>query len=72
MTMDDQKQISFCAFDGSACAGKAQSMTDRNGNIIRFTYDPQGRFSKITDTLNRDILVAYNADGFIATVRRRK
>jgi RHS repeat-associated protein len=47
--------------------GKITWMRDRNGNRLTFTYDathPFGRLIKITDSLNREVNIAYNvSDG---------
>ncbi len=67
-TFADSLQWQFNALDGSPAAGKISSMIDRNGNRMAFHYDSQGRLIRITDTLDRDILIAYNAQGFIASV----
>lgn len=64
----DGRTLNFLPLDGSPAAGKIGSIVDRNGNSLRFTYDVSGRLWKIADTLDRDILISYNPDGFISAV----
>ncbi|MBI4717155.1 MAG: hypothetical protein HY763_05065 [Planctomycetes bacterium] len=73
LTYSNKGKLNFRALDGSPAAGKASSIVDRNGNTISFSYDAAGRLTTIHDTLdlashNRDITIAYNADGKIASV----
>ena len=65
---EDTSRWIFCAFDDSPSQGKILQKIDRNGNTMTFDYDDQGRLSKITDTLDRNILIAHNDDGFIESV----
>ncbi|MBI3949044.1 MAG: hypothetical protein HY314_01110 [Acidobacteria bacterium] len=48
--------------------GKLQSITDRNGNGQRLTYD-QGNLQTITDALGRVITFSYNAQNKIVVVQ---
>ena len=41
---------------------------DRNGNTILFTYDGSGRLSLITDSLSRNITLAYDINNRITSV----
>ncbi|GIW39486.1 MAG: hypothetical protein KatS3mg076_0063 [Candidatus Binatia bacterium] len=68
VTFDDGGFWEFHPFDDSRQAGKIRRSVDRNGNQMRFEYDDRGRLSRILDTLDRPIDVAYNADGLIASV----
>lgn len=68
LTLADRTQWHFNTFDGNPAAGKIAAMVDRNGNQMTFHYDVQGRLDRITDTLDRDIIVAYNANGFIQSI----
>ena len=68
LTFADRKQWFFCPFDGSPQEGKIEQIVDRNGNTLSFQYDEQGRLTKITDTLDREILLGYNENDFIETV----
>lgn len=58
----------FHPFELENGPGKLAFMADRNGNKIHFFYDSQDRLERINDTLDRDITIAYNTDGFISTV----
>ncbi len=58
----------FHALDGSAQAGKIESIIDRNQNAITFEYDVAGRLAVVTDDLGRDYSVSYNAQGMITSV----
>jgi RHS repeat-associated protein len=73
MGFSDTGTWSFSPLNDSNAAGKISASTDRNGNTLSFDYDAQGRLVTIHDTLdteahNRDITIAYNADGFIESV----
>jgi YD repeat-containing protein len=39
--------------------GLIKSLTDRNGNVLNFSYDQYNRVSVITDSINRTVNVAY-------------
>jgi YD repeat-containing protein len=58
----------FLPFDGSPQQGRIDTITDRNGNTLSFTYDPLGRLQTVTDTLGRDIIMGYNPDGLLGTI----
>ncbi len=58
----------FFALDGSAHAGRIESIIDPNNNQMTFQYDPNGRLTQIIDTLNRPYQVTYDADGFLQSV----
>ncbi|UCC29379.1 MAG: hypothetical protein JSU86_14400 [Phycisphaerales bacterium] len=73
LTFEDTSTWDFSAFDGSPAEGKLTGSTDRNGNTMGFDYDGLGRLVRIHDTLDtpahdRDITIAYNADGFVESV----
>ncbi len=68
LTLSDTSKWEFQPFDDSPEEGKITAMVDRNGNTISFDYDDFGRLITINDTLNRDIAIAYNPDGFIESV----
>ncbi|MCP4592525.1 MAG: hypothetical protein GY842_17460, partial [bacterium] len=67
MTHADGSIWTFNPLDGSASAGKIDSIVDRNGNTMTFTYS-QGYLTYITDTLDRVITFSYNADDYLETV----
>ncbi len=72
-TFADTSLWNFRDLDGSPAAGKIASSVDRNGNTLTFDYDALGRLVTIHDTLDtaahdRDFTIAYNADGYIASV----
>ena len=52
----------FNPFDGSPAEGRIDTVADRNGNALAFGYDGVGRLIRVTDTLDRDIDIAYNAE----------
>jgi RHS repeat-associated protein len=68
MVLPNQMNWMFHPFDDSPASGKIDQVIDRNGNTMRFAYDDKGALVKISDTLNRDILIAYNQNGFISSV----
>lgn len=73
LTFPDTGTWHFHPLDGSPQQGKVSSITDRNGNTTGFDYDGLGRLVIIHDPLdtpahNRDIMIGYNTDGFIASV----
>ncbi|MEQ8764286.1 MAG: RHS repeat-associated core domain-containing protein [Planctomycetota bacterium] len=74
VTFQDTGYWTLHALDGSPSAGMILDATDRNGNTVGYSYDGQGRLITIHDPLddpgthNRDITIAYNADGFVASV----
>jgi len=45
------------------------SLSDRNGNTMRFEYDETGQLISVTDTLGREITYSYNDEGYISEVR---
>jgi RHS repeat-associated protein len=45
------------------------SIADLNGNALQFSYDAQGRLSRVLDTLNRPIVFEYGACGLLERVR---
>ena len=53
---------------GIPALAKIESLVDRNGNTMTFTYDGTRRLEKVTDTLGRDILIAYTAGGKIKSI----
>jgi RHS repeat-associated protein len=67
-TFQDGGFWEFHLFDGSLVAGKLARSVDRNGNQMRFEYDTMGRLDLVTDTLDRPIVITYNANGFIESV----
>ncbi len=68
LTFADTSQWRFFGFD-SAFVYQLESIVDRNGNTLRFDYDPlTGGLTTVTDTLDRPINMAYTADGKIASV----
>ena len=59
----------FHPLDASATAGKIRRIQDRNGNALLFAYDGLGRLVTVTDTLGRDISIAYHPEtGFMQSV----
>ena len=73
LTFSDLGEWNLHPLDGSPHEGRIRSSLDRNGNTLTFDYNAQGQLVKIHDTLdtavhNRDIIIAYNADGFIESV----
>ena len=68
LTFADQGRWNFHALDGTPPAGKLAQSVDRNGNTMRFEYDAQGRLVRVLDTLDRSIVIAYNAADLISTV----
>src|SRR5262249_23033727 len=42
--------------------GIVRWMRDRNGNRLTFIYDPQNRVTSITDSINRQITIAYDVN----------
>lgn len=64
----DQQRVSYRATDETMAPGQVESISDRNGNTMMFSYNAEGQLTTITDTLGRDISVAYNADGFVESV----
>jgi RHS repeat-associated protein len=68
LLFSDGGEWRFGAFDGSARAGKIESIVDRNGNSMGFTYDGQGRLVAVLDDLGRVYSIGYDADGMIGSV----
>lgn len=52
---------------GDPNAGKLKTIKDQNNNEMKFTYTA-GRLSQITDTLNRNYTLAYDANGYLRTL----
>ncbi|MGB7605591.1 MAG: RHS repeat-associated core domain-containing protein [Lutisporaceae bacterium] len=44
-------------------------MKDRNGNTVNIQVDTMGKVQKITDTVNREFIVTYNAQGLIDNIK---
>jgi YD repeat-containing protein len=65
LTFGDNGSWTFHSLDDSNSAGQITSITDRNGNSMVFDYDVSGRLITIKDTLERNITLSYNGDGFI-------
>ncbi len=55
-------------FDGSGTNGKLESITDRAGNVMSFSYDSETRLSSVTDTIGRTISLSYDSDGRITGI----
>ncbi len=58
-------QAVFNALDASPTRGTLASISDRDGNTMRFQYDTFGRLITVTDTLGRPITYAYNVDSYL-------
>jgi YD repeat-containing protein len=43
-------------------SGLVSSMQDRNGNRLTFSYDPNGRVTRIVDSLNRQVTISYDVN----------
>ncbi len=68
LTFEDTSQWRFFGFD-SLFVFQLESIVDRNGNTMLFDYHEMfGTLNKVTDTLGREINIAYNGDGKIASV----
>jgi YD repeat-containing protein len=48
---------------------RMMSVTDRNGNTMRFVYNRAGQLTQVLDTLGRPIDYRYNRDGRLVEVR---
>jgi YD repeat-containing protein len=68
LSFADTSRWEFNPFDGSVKSGKIARMLDRNGNIMLFSYDTQGRLATIVDPLNRTNRLAYNSAGLIQSL----
>jgi YD repeat-containing protein len=73
LAMADGARWNFRRMDGSAAAGRINSIVDHSGNALTFTYDGLGRLTTIHDTLDtnshtRDIGIAYNTAGYVESV----
>lgn len=68
LEFEDRGRWIFNSFESPSDSGKINAIVDRNGNHLDFFYDGQGRLIRVNDTLDRDITIAYNADGFISAV----
>jgi YD repeat-containing protein len=55
-------------FDAATGNCKLESITDRAGNAMSFSYDGEARLSTVTDTLGRTITLGYDSNGRITTV----
>jgi YD repeat-containing protein len=55
-------------FDASGTNCKLESITDRAGNSMTFSYDGESRLSTVSDTLGRTITLAYDSNGRITSV----
>lgn len=49
--------------------GRLVWMKDRNGNTVNITFGPNGKISKITDTVKREYIITYNAQGLIDNIK---
>ena len=67
MEFEDKGRWLFNGLAGAA-AGKLNRIVDRNGNQLSLFYDGENRLARVRDTLDRDILIGYNAAGLITTV----
>ncbi len=68
MDFPDKGKWIFNPLDGSSRAGKIDQIVDRNGNRLAFFYDATGRLERVRDTLDRDILIAYNTNNSIQSI----
>ncbi len=68
LQFEDTSKWIYNALDASVGPGHVTAIEDRNGNRIEFFYDSQDRLIRVNDTLDRDIMIAYNAAGFISSV----
>jgi RHS repeat-associated protein len=48
---------------GSTNPGTISKVTDNNGGVTTFDYDPSGQPSRITDPVNRVVQLGYDVDG---------
>jgi YD repeat-containing protein len=44
------------------------SMSDRNGNVMAYSYDTDGKLTKVTNTPGQEIAFAYLANGRLESV----
>ena len=68
LRFDHQGVWTFHPLDGRPEGGRIATISERNGNQLRFAYDTQGQLSEITDSLDRPIQVRYNGQGLISEV----
>ena len=68
LTFKDGGTWTFLPLDGSPAEGRVEQITDRNGNVIAFEYDPAGRLTGVVDTLGRTVQVLYRTDGMIDSI----
>jgi YD repeat-containing protein len=73
LTFEDTSRWEFHSLAHPTHPGKIDSIVDRNGNTMRFLYDPLGRLSLVQDTLfdplvPREILLAYDPNGFLQSL----
>ena len=68
LEFEDKGVWNFHGFTASLADGRIKESIDRHGNKLQFFYDGLGRLASITDTLNRNIVVAYNGQGFISDI----
>lgn len=67
LTWADTGRWEFNPFIGPA-PGKINRIVDRNSNAMTFAYDGFDRLIRVVDTLDRTNHIAYDANGFIASV----
>ncbi|MDA1014987.1 MAG: DUF6531 domain-containing protein, partial [Planctomycetota bacterium] len=48
--------------------GRVLSITDRNDNVMQYTYDEVGRLDQVIDTLGRAVTYSYDDSGLITQV----
>lgn len=70
----DTSEWRFNSLDDPSAPGKINTIVDRNGNALTFDYDGSGKLviihTALDDALHsRDVTIAYNADGFVKSVR---
>ena len=58
----------FNGFSGAKTDGRIMESVDRHGNRLLFHYDTNGRLDVVTDTLDRDIRMAYNSFGMLESI----
>ncbi len=55
-------------FKNFSSTGQIESITDRNGNSLTFSYNGSGQLTTVDDTLGRPITYTYNGAGQLVTV----
>lgn len=68
MEFEDKGRWEFNSLATASGEGKLAAVVDRNGNQLNLFYDGQDRLTRVNDSLDRDITVAYNANGFVESV----